>query len=103
MRSSLRLLALAALVASAAAGVTDQQRNTIYQITSLFENSTPILKYNFCANINDGRGLTAGFAGFTSGTGQGGEAHTHDEARMHREERAASPDGSHSHARMSTR
>jgi chitosanase len=39
------------------------------KVVSLFENSTPQIQYAFIANINDGRGYTAGRAGFTSGTG----------------------------------
>ncbi len=39
------------------------------RIVSLFENSTPLIQYGFIANLNDGRGYTAGRAGFTSGTG----------------------------------
>jgi chitosanase len=39
------------------------------QITSSFENSTLELQYDYVENIGDGRGLTAGRAGFTSATG----------------------------------
>jgi len=39
------------------------------QITSSFENSTLDLQYDYVENIGDGRGLTAGRAGFTSATG----------------------------------
>jgi chitosanase len=39
------------------------------KIVSIFENSTPLIQYAFIANLNDGRGYTAGRAGFTSGTG----------------------------------
>ena len=38
------------------------------QITSTFENSTLELQYDYVEDIGDGRGLTAGRAGFTSGT-----------------------------------
>jgi chitosanase len=38
------------------------------QITSTFENSTTELQYAYAENIGDGRGITAGRAGFTSGT-----------------------------------
>jgi len=38
-------------------------------VTSTFENSTTELQYGYAQNINDGRGITAGRAGFTSGTG----------------------------------
>ena len=39
------------------------------KVVSVFENSTPLIQYAFIANLNDGRGYTAGRAGFTSGTG----------------------------------
>ena len=39
------------------------------RIVSVFENSTTVVQYAFIGNINDGRGYTAGRAGFTSGTG----------------------------------
>lgn len=39
------------------------------QITSTFENSTTELQYAYAENIGDGRGITAGRAGFTSATG----------------------------------
>ncbi len=48
-----------------------EPRFTIEQLTSIFENDTPRLRYAYCENIHDGRGLTFGFAGFTSGTFDG--------------------------------
>jgi chitosanase len=39
------------------------------QITSTFENATVEIQYDYVENIGDGRGITAGRAGFTSGTG----------------------------------
>jgi chitosanase len=39
------------------------------QITSTFENATLELQYDYAENIGDGRGITAGRAGFTSATG----------------------------------
>jgi chitosanase len=90
MRFSVRSLLVAATVASgvvvASGDVTPQQHATIDQLTSLFENSTPILQYGYCENINDGRGFTAGRAGFCSGTGEGRRASapaSGDLARMH--------------------
>jgi chitosanase len=44
---------------------------TIQELTSIFENSTPVLQYTFVANIGDQRGYTFGFVGFTSGTYSG--------------------------------
>jgi chitosanase len=39
------------------------------QMTSTFENATVEIQYDYVENIGDGRGITAGRAGFTSGTG----------------------------------
>lgn len=38
-------------------------------ITSAFENGTPELQYGYAEELDDGRGITAGRAGFTSATG----------------------------------
>lgn len=51
--------------------VSENAQNTIYKLTSVFENSTPDLQYSYCEDIDDGRGLTFGFAGFCSGTFDG--------------------------------
>ncbi|MEN8904624.1 MAG: chitosanase, partial [Clostridiales bacterium] len=50
---------------------TDETKNTIQILTSIFENSTTDLQYTYCEDIDDGRGLTFGFAGFCSGTYDG--------------------------------
>ena len=39
------------------------------KIISCFENSTPIIQYDYIEYLNDGRGYTAGKAGFTTATG----------------------------------
>ena len=39
------------------------------QITSSFENSSLSLQYDYAQDIGDGNGITAGRAGFTTGTG----------------------------------
>lgn len=46
-----------------------QQRIVADQIISVFENNTPVIQYGYAKNLNDGRGITAGRAGFTSATG----------------------------------
>ena len=38
-------------------------------LVSAFENGTTDIQYGYIENLNDGRGYTAGRAGFTSGTG----------------------------------
>ena len=46
----------------------DDRKRRAAQITSTFENSTTELQYDYAENIGDGRGITAGRAGFTSAT-----------------------------------
>ncbi|MDD3643600.1 MAG: chitosanase [Candidatus Krumholzibacteria bacterium] len=48
---------------------TDDQRMLADQIISVFENNWPEIDYAYAENLGDGRGITAGRAGFTSATG----------------------------------
>jgi chitosanase len=48
---------------------TAEQRLLADQIISVFENETPDIDYAYAENLDDGRGITAGRAGFTSATG----------------------------------
>lgn len=68
-----RPLVLAAIfVLSLGAGaLAASTKATIQELTSIFENSTPVLQYTFVSNIGDQRGYTFGFVGFTSGTYSG--------------------------------
>jgi len=50
-------------------GFNQQQRLIADQFISVFENGTPTIQYDYAENIGDGRGITAGRAGFTSATG----------------------------------
>jgi chitosanase len=50
-------------------GLTSTQRLIADQFISIFENGTVEIKYDYAEDIHDGRGITAGRAGFTSGTG----------------------------------
>ena len=45
------------------------QRVMADQLISIFENNTPQLQYAYARRLHDGRGVTAGRAGFTSATG----------------------------------
>jgi chitosanase len=68
---ALVLAALALLLPAAPAGAAGQdarQRHRADQLISLFENDTPEIQYCYIENIGDGRGLTAGRAGFTTAT-----------------------------------
>ena len=50
-------------------GLDPAQKHRAEAMTSLFENSTQTLQYGYIENIHDGRGYTAGRAGFTTATG----------------------------------
>ncbi|MER7846053.1 chitosanase [Kitasatospora sp. NPDC096077] len=52
-----------------AGGLTPDQRRRADQLVSVFENSTTEIQYGYAENINDGRGVTAGRAGFTTNDG----------------------------------
>lgn len=39
------------------------------ELTSIWENDTPELAYDYAENIHDGRGYTSGYVGFCTGTG----------------------------------
>jgi len=72
MKALLAAPILAVLAAQTPArSAVAEPRLTIEQLTSIFENDTPALQYSYCQNIHDRRGLTFGFAGFTSGTYDG--------------------------------
>lgn len=47
----------------------NEQKIIADKIISCFENDDPTIKYGYIENLNDGRGYTAGKAGFTTGTG----------------------------------
>jgi chitosanase len=46
--------------------LTSEQIRRAMSLTSIFENANTTLQYNYCENINDGRGYTFGFCGFTT-------------------------------------
>ena len=65
------LLALAALVTSTPEGrdwLDHDQRRRADELVSAFENSTTEVQYGYAENLGDGRGVTAGRAGFTTAT-----------------------------------
>ncbi|MCF6191461.1 MAG: chitosanase [Cocleimonas sp.] len=47
----------------------NEQRLIADQFISIFENGSTDIEYKYAKDINDGRGITAGRAGFTSATG----------------------------------
>lgn len=49
-------------------GFDKEQRIIADQIISIFENDTPNIQYGYAEKLYDGRGITAGRAGFTSAT-----------------------------------
>jgi chitosanase len=61
--------ALPAAAATTASGLTHGQRARVDKLISQFENSTSRIQYCYTEALDDGRGYTAGRAGFTSATG----------------------------------
>ncbi|MEZ5669939.1 MAG: chitosanase [Alphaproteobacteria bacterium] len=60
------------LLASApagAGGLDGVRLHRAEQLISIFENATPVIQYGYAEDIGDGRGITAGRAGFTTATG----------------------------------
>jgi chitosanase len=49
--------------------LTADQKNRAVQLTSLFENGKIEIQYAYAENLDDGRGITAGRAGFTTRDG----------------------------------
>lgn len=47
-------------------GLTADQHRKADQLISVFENSTTTIQYDYAENLGDGRGVTAGRAGFTT-------------------------------------
>ncbi|WJV44681.1 chitosanase [Streptomyces flavofungini] len=50
-------------------GLTAEQRRRADQLVSVFENGTTRIQYAYAENLHDGRGVTAGRAGFTTDDG----------------------------------
>ena len=60
---------VAGIVARADRSLDSTPDQKVDQIVSIFENSTPEIQYSYIEALNDGRGYTAGRAGFTTATG----------------------------------
>lgn len=56
-------------VPPAPVSVTAAQKLRMEQLSSVFENNSITFAYGYAENINDGRGITCGRVGFTTGTG----------------------------------
>jgi chitosanase len=62
------VVAMLTLTAPAHAALTAEQHRIADALVSVFENGTPEIQYCFIEDIHDGRGFTAGRAGFTTAT-----------------------------------
>ena len=72
-----------AILGAVTAEMTKEQKHRCESYTSIFENDTTELQYAYCEDIHDGRGFTAGRAGFTTGTSDGHEVVKKYTARKH--------------------
>ncbi|KAJ1957229.1 hypothetical protein EC988_000941 [Linderina pennispora] len=66
--ATLGLVATLASFSSANAALSSCSKNIALQLTNIYENGDTDFHYDYCENLNDGRGYTAGIAGFCSGT-----------------------------------
>ncbi|KAJ2403079.1 hypothetical protein GGI23_000218 [Coemansia sp. RSA 2559] len=62
---------LLTLISTASAAMCGCAKDIAIKITGIYENGDTDVHYDYCENLNDGRGFTAGIAGFCSGTGDG--------------------------------
>ncbi|HEY5575965.1 MAG TPA: chitosanase [Clostridiaceae bacterium] len=53
--------------------VASELKKTCLQLTTACENGSTFFNYNYAENIDDGRGITFGIIGFTTGTYDGNE------------------------------
>lgn len=56
----------AAATGPSTVGLTTDQRRVADELVNVFEYSTPSARYDACADLRDGRGLTCGKVGFTT-------------------------------------
>ncbi|KAJ2746131.1 hypothetical protein GGI20_001616 [Coemansia sp. BCRC 34301] len=64
----IKLSAISALLASTGAVLQGCSKTIALEVTNIFENGDPSFHYDYCEDINDGRGYTSGIAGFCTGT-----------------------------------
>ncbi|KAJ1645742.1 hypothetical protein LPJ64_002719, partial [Coemansia asiatica] len=50
------------------AGLSGCAKSIALQITNIYENGDTKFHYDYCENLHDGRGYTAGIVGFCTGT-----------------------------------
>lgn len=62
----LAVILSAVFAAPPSEGLSPDQQRRADQLISLFENSTLEIQYGYCEALHDGRGFTAGRAGFTT-------------------------------------
>ncbi|KAJ2776272.1 hypothetical protein H4R18_005755 [Coemansia javaensis] len=67
-RRTLGLVAAALLASAASATLCGCSKDTALRITNVYENGDTDFHYDYCENLGDGRGFTAGIAGFCTGT-----------------------------------
>ncbi|KAJ2103959.1 hypothetical protein GGI09_000375 [Coemansia sp. S100] len=67
--TTFKLSAVAVLFASCGAMLQGCNKTMALEITNIYENGDTAFHYDYCEDINDGRGFTSGIAGFCTGTG----------------------------------
>ncbi|KAI9501405.1 lysozyme-like domain-containing protein [Coemansia spiralis] len=69
MPSTFKCAIAASFVSLASAKLTGCAKTFALTITNIYENGDTSFHYDYCENLHDGRGITAGIAGFCTGTG----------------------------------
>ncbi|KAJ1862585.1 hypothetical protein LPJ73_000721 [Coemansia sp. RSA 2703] len=64
-------IAIPLLISVTNAALCGCAKDIALKITNIYENGDTDFHYDYCENLGDGRGFTAGIAGFCSGTGDG--------------------------------
>ncbi|ORX68180.1 lysozyme-like protein [Linderina pennispora] len=68
MKFTATALGLLATIATTNAAMSACSKKIALGLTNIYENGDTAFHYDYCENIHDGRGFTAGIAGFCTGT-----------------------------------
>ncbi|KAJ2848201.1 hypothetical protein IWW36_003443 [Coemansia brasiliensis] len=67
------VIGIVSVISSTTAALCGCSKDIALRLTNIYENGDTDFHYDYCENIEDGRGFTAGIAGFCTGTGDAWE------------------------------
>ncbi|KAJ2848200.1 hypothetical protein IWW36_003442 [Coemansia brasiliensis] len=67
------VIGIVSIISSTTAALCGCSKDIALRLTNIYENGDTDFHYDYCENIKDGRGFTAGIAGFCTGTGDAWE------------------------------